>query len=224
MVDSRRAHTKEYFPDLLLPVFLSPQWATATPLFCRRPSNTSRNFWFSLLWGHCSFPLGPDAHTTLCVLLKCGVSVSPSPVKVLQSNPARLQSLILWDSSVCCWTPQLGSLMLDSEPSLQCVDFCGITVLQFVSHPPSSYGIWFYCYCSPPTISLKLLLCLWIWGMFFGEFQCLPVDDCSAVSCDSGVLTRGSERTSFYSSILNQSLLDFLKLSPFHRHTPTWSN
>ena len=38
----------------------------------------------------------------------------------------------------------------------------------------------------------------------FGELQCLPVGDCSAVSCDSGALTRGSERTSF-STILNQS-------------------
>ena len=41
-------------------------------------------------------------------------------------------------------------------------------------------------------------------GYFFGEFQCLPVDDCSAVSCDSGVLARGSESTSFYSTILVQ--------------------
>ena len=42
---------------------------------------------------------------------------------------------------------------------------------------------------------------------FFGEFQCLPVDDCSAVSCDSGALTRGSGRMSFYSAILNQTPL-----------------
>ena len=40
-------------------------------------------------------PLGPDAHTTLCVPSKSGVSVSPSPVEVLQSNPASPQSLIL---------------------------------------------------------------------------------------------------------------------------------
>ena len=31
MTDSGRAHTKEYFPELLLPVSLSPWWATATP-------------------------------------------------------------------------------------------------------------------------------------------------------------------------------------------------
>ena len=41
-----------------------------------------------------------------------------------------------------------------------------------------------------------------MWGIFFGEFQCLPVDDCPAASCDSGVLARGSESTSFYSAIL----------------------
>ena len=96
-------------------------------------------------------------------------------------------------SSSHCWTPRFGSLSWGSEPSLQWVDFCGIRVLQFVSHPPSSYGIWFYCDCTPPTVSLWLLLCLWMLGIFFGEFQRLPVDDCSAVSCDSGVLARGSD-------------------------------
>ena len=43
-----------------------------------------------------------------------------------------------------------------------------------------------------------------MWGIFFGEYQCLPVDDCPAASCDSGVLTRGNESTSLYSSILVQ--------------------
>ena len=109
------------------------------------------------------------------------------------------------NSSSHCRTPRLRSLMWGSEPSLQWVDFCGISVLQFVSHQPSSYGIWFYCDCTPPTTSLRLLLCLWTWGIFFGEFQCLPVDDCSAVSCDTGALSRGSEHAPFYSAILNQS-------------------
>ena len=109
------------------------------------------------------------------------------------------------NSSSLCQTSRLGGLTCGSEPSVQWVDFCGIIVLQFVSHPPSSYGIWFYCDCPPPTMSLWLLICLWMWGIFFGEFQCLPVDDCSAVGCDSSVLERGSESMSFYSAILNQS-------------------
>ena len=41
-------------------------------------------------------------------------------------------------------------------------------------------------------------------GYLFCEFQCLPVDDCPAASCDSGVLTGGSESMSFYSTILVQ--------------------
>ena len=70
------------------------------------------------------------------------------------------------NSSFRCQTPRLGSLTWGSEPSLQWIYFCGISVLQFVGHPPSSYGIWFYCDCTPRTISLWLLLCLWMWGIF----------------------------------------------------------
>ena len=106
------------------------------------------------------------------------------------------------NSSSRCQTPSLGSLTWGSEPSLQWVDFCGISVPHSVSHPPTSYGFSFYSDCTPPTVSLWLLLCLWMWGVFFGEFQCLPVDDCPAASCDSCVLARGSESTSFYSAVL----------------------
>ena len=91
--------------------------------------------------GSLLLPLCPDVHTTLCVTSKSGVSVSLSPVKVLQSNPASLQSLILWEFPLPLSDPQVGSLTWGSEPSLQWVDFCGIIVLQFVSHPPSSYVI-----------------------------------------------------------------------------------
>ena len=45
--------------------------------------------------GSLLLPLGPDLHTTSCVSSKSGVSVSPSPFKVLQSNPTSLQSLNL---------------------------------------------------------------------------------------------------------------------------------
>ena len=138
--------------------------------------------------GSLILPPGPDAHSSLCVPSKSGICFSPSPVEVLQTNPTRLQSLILWDSSSHCRTSRLGSLMWGSEPSLLWMDFCGIIVLKFVSHPPSSFGIWFYCDCTTPTISLWLLLCLWMWGVFFGEFQCLPVNDCY----DSSAVTKGS--------------------------------
>ena len=91
--------------------------------------------------GSLLLPLGHNAHTPLCVPSKSGVSVSRSPVKVLQSNPTSLQSLILWEFLLLLPDLRLGSLMWGSEPSLQWVDLCGIIVLQFVSHPLSGYEI-----------------------------------------------------------------------------------
>ena len=158
--------------------------------------------------GSLLLPLGPNAHTTLCVPSKSGVSVSRSHVESCNQIPLAFKVWFSKNSSSHCQTPRFGSLTWGSEPSLQWVDFCGISVLQFVNHPPSGYGIWFYCDWALPTVSLWLLLCLSMWGIFFGEFQCLPVDDCSAVSCDFDVLERGSESASFYSAILNQSALD----------------
>ena len=152
-------------------------------------------------------------HTLLCVCPPRVESLFP-PVLAKSYNQIPL-SFKVWfsrNSPSHCWTPRLGSLTWGSEPSLKWVDFFGISVLHFVSHPPSGYGIWFYCDCAPLTISLQLLLCLWMWGIFFGEFQCLPVGDCSAVSCDSGALAIGSECMSFYSAILNQSPLSLLSL------------
>ena len=57
--------------------------------------------------GSLLLPLGPDVHTTLCVPSKSGVSVSPSLAEVLQSNPARLQSLILWEFLLPLLDPQV---------------------------------------------------------------------------------------------------------------------
>ena len=133
-------------------------------------------------------------HTLLCVCPPRVESLFP-PVLSKSCNQIPLAFKVWFskNSSSPCQTPRLGSLMWGSEPSLQWMDFCGIIVLQFVSHPPSGYGIWFYCDCAPPTISLQLLLYLWMWDIFSGEFQCLSVDGCSAVSCDSGTLARVSE-------------------------------
>ena len=150
-------------------------------------------------------------HTLLCVSFPRVESLFPPVLsKSCSQIPVAFKVWFSRNFFSRCQTPMLGSLMLGSEPSLQWVDFCGIIVLQFVSHPPRGYGIWFYCDCAPSTVSLQLLLCLWMWGIFFGEFQCLPVNDCSAVSCDSSALARGNERTSFYSAVLNQSPKTFV--------------
>ena len=166
MADSGRAHAKEYFPELLLPVSLSSQWDTATPHLCRRPSNTSRKVWFSPLWDHCSFSW-VLMRTLLCVCPPRVESLFPAVLsKSCNQIPLAFKVWFSRNSSSCCRTPKLGSLTWGSVPSLQWVGFCDISVLQFVSHPPSSYGIWFYCDCAPPTVSFWLLLCLCIWGVF----------------------------------------------------------
>ena len=154
----------------------------------------------------------------MCILLcVCPPRVDslfpPVPLKSCNQIQLALKVCFSRNSSSCCRTSKFGSLTWGSEPWLQWVDFCGVSVLQFVSHPLSSYGIWFCCDCAPPTVSLWLLLCLWMWGIFFGEFQCLPVDDRLAVSCDSDVLARGSESTYFYSAILTNLCIVILNPS-----------
>ena len=43
-------------------------------------------------------------------------------------------------------------------------------------------------------VSFLVSSSVFLWGIFFGGFQCLPVDDCSSVSCDSSVLERDSSK------------------------------
>ena len=45
------------------------------------------------------------------------------------------------DSQFLCWIPRLESLMWGLETSRQCENMFGISVLQFVDHPPGGYGI-----------------------------------------------------------------------------------
>ena len=201
MADSGRAHTQAYFPELLLPVSLSLWWATAAPTSAGDPP---------ILAGRSvSVSCGVTATSSwvlMHALFVCALQKwSLFPPVLSKSCNQILLAFKVWfseNSSSHCQTPRLGSLMWGSEPSLQWVGFCGMTVFPIVHHPPSSYGIWFYCDCATPTVSLWLLLCLWRWGIFFGEFQCPPVNDCSTVSCDSSALIRGNEHTSFYSKHL----------------------
>ena len=141
-------------------------------------------------------------HTLLCVCPPRVESLfSPVLSKACNQFPLGFKVWFSRKSSSCCQTPRLGSVMGGPEPSLQWVDFCGISVRQSVSHPPTIYGIWFYCDCASPTVSLWLLLCLWMWGIFFGEFQCLSVDDCPAPSCDSPVICFLAKKYVYRSSV-----------------------
>ena len=81
-------------------------------------------------------------HTLLCVCPpRVGCLFPPVLAKSCNQIPLAFKVRFSGNSSSCCRTPRLGSLTWGSEPSLQWVDFCGVSVLQFVSHTPSSYGI-----------------------------------------------------------------------------------
>ena len=60
-----------------------------------------------------------------------------------------------------------------------------------------------------------------MWGTLSRELRCPPVDDCPAASRDSGILTRGSESTSFYSTILvpSENLLKEQYLPRLHSNS-----
>ena len=78
---SKRTYLKGDLPWLLLPVPWSLWWAPADSLLHMRTSKKSKYFWFSLLWGHCCFPLDLSACKMLCPP-RVG-SVSPSPVRLI---------------------------------------------------------------------------------------------------------------------------------------------
>ena len=78
------------------------QQATTDPCFCWRFLDTPGQVWICLLWGHCSFLLGPGAHKVLFVPSK---SLFPSPVYVLAAL-GRINGDLLQEGlcqpQVCC--------------------------------------------------------------------------------------------------------------------------
>ena len=68
MTSSRRTYASILHPPGLLQSGpLTPWQATVDPRLCQRLLNTHRQAWLSLLWGHCSFILGPGAYKVLFV-------------------------------------------------------------------------------------------------------------------------------------------------------------
>ena len=189
-----------------------PVMSPADPHLHRRPSNTRRQFWVSLLWGHCCSSLGLGACNILFVLSKTTVLVSPSTLEVLQSNPAGPQAQIPWGFQVPLLHPQAGKPDVGSGPSQQWENFFGIIVLQSVGHPPRGYRIDFIvivplllsCYIFFFVFGHGFLFCLFVCLFVFGDFQHPPVDGCSTDRCNFGALGGGNEHRSFYSTVWNQ--------------------
>ena len=139
----------------------------------------------------------------VCVLQEWSVCFH-SPVEILWPNPAGLQSQIPWGFLSLSLDPQVG------KPDVQFRTFTTMGELIWYycypvcELPTQDYGIWFYCDCIPPPVSLWLLLCLWLGAMIFGGFQYPPVDGCSRASYNFNALIGGDKCTFFYSAILNQ--------------------
>ena len=81
------------FPGPLFLLFLTPRQATVDPYLLWRLPNTHRQAWLSLLWGHCSFPLGPGVHKILFVLSKILFPQSYGSSVIKSQWPSKSDSL-----------------------------------------------------------------------------------------------------------------------------------
>ena len=136
---SKRTYTNKYLPGLLLPVLLFLLQATADPHLCRRPSNTNRQVWLSVLWGYCSFRLYPGVHKVF--LCPPGISFLPVLWKFCDQIPPSFKVRFPGDSQSFCSIPRLGSLRCALEHLQQYENFFGIIVFQSVGCPPSGYVV-----------------------------------------------------------------------------------
>ena len=88
-------------------------WQATVNPHSARDSQTHTGKSGCLLWGHCSFLLGPGAHKVfLC------------PPKIF----------FLEGAQSFCWISRLGNLLWALELLQKCEDFFGRIVLQFVGH------------------------------------------------------------------------------------------
>ena len=86
--------------------------------------------WLSLLWGHCSFPLGPGGHKIWFVLSK--ILISPVPWKFCNQIPLAFKVKFHGGSQFLSQIPRLGNLLWALELLQQCEHFFGIIILQCV--------------------------------------------------------------------------------------------
>ena len=189
--------------------------ATTDPRFCWRLLDTPRQVWVSPLWGHCSFLLGPGTHKVLFVPSKilfpqsC-VSSGGSVVGLMATSSKRAyvipRSLHQEPLPLKQATADLCLHRRHSNTQRKVwLSLCGVSASWctqgFVrALRPSLAGMGFDYKrdFSPHTILLGLLLCPWIWGIFFWwdpTFSCQWLFSCESYF---GVLAE-DECTSFYS-------------------------
>ena len=101
-----------WLPELLHSVPLTLRQATVNPCLHWILLDTHRQDWLSLLWGHCSFLLGPGEHEALFVPFK-SLFPQSSGSPVIKSTA--LQSPISWGFSVPLPNPQVGISFVGSR-------------------------------------------------------------------------------------------------------------
>ena len=107
-----------WLPGLLYSVPLTPQQATVDPCLHWRLFDTLWQVWLSLLWGHCSFLLGPGCKQGFVCALQG--SVSPLLWKFCNHIPLAFNLKFPGGSQSLCQIPRLGNLLSALEPSQQC--------------------------------------------------------------------------------------------------------
>ena len=206
---------------LLHSVPLTLKQATVNPSLHQRLLDTPRQVWASLLWGHCSFLLGPGAYKVLFVPAKslfpqsC-VSSGGTMVGLMATSSKRAYAIhtqvyCTQSSCPCGWPVLARTFAGDTHTqlwlSLSLCSISGSWCAQGVFEP--SECLWCIRGLILNTISPLLPSC---WGFsfalghgvsFFGGIQHSPVDGCSAVSCSFGVLAGEDEHTPFYCAILH---------------------
>ena len=154
------------------------QQATANPRLQQRLWNTHGKVWVSLLWGHCSFLLGPGMHKLLFVPseslfpLSC-VSSGGSLVGLMAafSKEGLCNTQVHYSQSPCpCDRPLLTHTSAGDTQTQLCLSLCGVSgscCTQGIFEPSEHlWWVWsLILKAISPTISLGLLLCPWTWGI-----------------------------------------------------------
>ena len=183
-------------PPILQPV-------TTDPHLCWSLLDIYTQVCVSFLWGHCSFLLGPGAQGSGCALLG---SVSPVLCKFWWLyggvNGTLLQEGLCHAQVYCTQSPcPCGRLLLTHTSAGDSQTLKGRSGSDSVGSPDAhkflfapSKCLWWVWHLILNTI-LPLLQSCWsfsfalVYGVsFFGGIQHSPVNACSAVSCDFGVL------------------------------------
>jgi len=126
---------------LLYSVPLNPRQANVNPCLHWRLLDTHRQVCLSLLWGYCSFLLGPDAHKVLFLISK---SLFPQSCNQI---PLAFKVKFSGGSQSLCQITRLGNLLWALKLSQQCRNFSGITASLWVV---CSVALWWDSHAVPP--------------------------------------------------------------------------